>query len=590
VRKLARRNRAIFGGAAASVLVTLLGVAALVTSNVLIRQEQARTKQEQVRAEKAQKLAEGRAEEVRQGLERLKAANVLFDRGRWYASDRSWDDAHEAFSQAIRLHPEHASLWAERGDLYTWLGLWDLAAADYAREMELREPEATLRWYQHALLRRAVGDEEGCRQTARAMRERFAGTLKDVFAEETVRSSLLVSDPAADLTQLIDLSREAALSRPSSMPYVLGTAHYRAGQYDKAVQRLEEALAVQPQWAIRWLSYPVLAMAHHRLGHESEARQALNEAARIADQWTQERYTGQAANWPAPWWDYLECQLLYGEARVLIDRAPPPDDPRLHVLRARSFAGLDWVEKAAAEFDAALRLTPHDSQIRLEAHRNRGKCCVFRRQWREAAAEFVQATEHRPDDATLWRFRAVAQFADGDVDAHRQTCIAMLERFAQTEDHATAANVLLACVLRDDALPDMKRLLPLTRVSDPMFHWGAGVRGAALYRAGRYEECVQSFETAATKYRPRAWDWCFLAMAHHRLGHADEVRRCLSEAARWIDAANHHTADDLSGTQPVWGGWHEPVVAPLLLREAEKLMKTESGVRDQKSDDQCSEI
>jgi serine/threonine protein kinase/Flp pilus assembly protein TadD len=582
LRKLAWRNKGTFAAASAVALLLLLTVITLAVSNSWIRREQARTKQEKVRAEQARTLAESRAAEVRQGLERLKAANALLNRGRYYAFSRGWDDAHEAFSQAIQLHPDHVSVWGDRGDLYTRLGLWDLAAADYAREMELHEPDTTIRWYQHALLRRAIGDEEGCRQTACAMRGRFAGTLRATFVEELVRSSLLVPDPDADLPRLVELAREALPSRPSSIPYVLGTAHYRAGQYDKAVQRLQEALAAQPQWPIGLLSYPVLAMAHHRLGHKTEARQALEEASRIFDRWTQERYAGQGeysvirpggdAMWPVAWWDYLECQLRSSEAKLLIDGAPPPDDPRLHVLRARALAGLDWVEQAASEFDAALRLSPHDPQIRLEAHRNRGKCCVQRRQWRDAAAEFAKAAELRPGDTSLWRFRAVAQFADGDVDAHRQTCTAMLERFGQTEDHFAAGNVLLACVLRDDALPDMERLLPLTRVSDALWHWGAEVRGAALYRAGRDDECVRSFETAARTYRPRAWDWCFLAMARHRLGHADEARHCLSEARRWIDAANQHTEDDPTGTQPVWGGWHEPVVFPLLLREAEELM------------------
>jgi tetratricopeptide (TPR) repeat protein len=590
--KLARRNRALFIGAIGAILATLVGVALLAVSNYLIRQEQARASQEKKHAEEAQQLAEQRAEEVRQGLVRLKAANALLDRGRHFAYWHGWDDAHEAFSQAIQLRPDHISVWVARGDLYTQLGLWDMAAADYAREMELSEPEITIRWYQHALLRRAIGDEEGCRQAARAMRKRFAGTLKDSFAEETVRSSLLVPDPGVDLPRLIELCREAAPNRPASMPYVLGIAHYRAGQYDDAVRGLEEALVAQPQWPISRLSYPVLAMAHHRLGHEVKARQALDEAARVLDRWTQERYTGDGqdwvthrggdAIWPVGWWDYLECQLYYREAKLLIDGAPPPDDPRLHVLRGRALAGLDLVEQAAPEFEAALMLSPQDPLIRLEAHRNRGGCCVHRHEWRDAAAEFAKAIELRPDDAKLWRFRAVALFADGDFDAHRQTCMAMLERFARTEDRLAAGNLLLACVLRDDALPDMALLLPITRVSDPLWHWGAGVRGAALYRAGRYEESVQCFEAAARMYRPRAWDWCFLAMAHYRLGHTDEARRCLSEATRWIDAANRYTEDDPTGTLPVWGGWHEPVVYPLLLREAEKLMKNESGINAQK--------
>ncbi len=435
-------------------------VITLAGSNARIRREQERTKQEKIRAEKAQKLAENRAVEVRQSLERLKAANVLLDRGRFYAFEHRWDDAHEAFSQAIELHPDHVSVWAERGDLYTRLGLWDLAAADYAREMELREPEMTIRWYQHALLRRAVGDLEGCRQIGRAMRERFAGTLDVCFFEETLHTSLLVPHTAADLSELIQLAREAVPQRLWSMPYVLGNALYRAGQYDKVVRQLQEWVA-QPHWPIGWLSYPVLAMAHYRLGHETEARQALDEAARILDRWTQERYAARGENWaihaggdavwPAPWWDYLECQLLYAEARELIDGAPPPDDPRLHVLRARAFAGLDWMEQAASEFDAALRLSPQDPQLRLEAHHNRGRLYVDRRRWRDAAAEFSKAAELEPDNAKVCACRALAHFADGDVDAYRQTCKAMLEHFGRTEDRFASGNVLLPCVLRDDA-------------------------------------------------------------------------------------------------------------------------------------------
>ena len=122
------------------------------------------------------------------------------------------------------------------------------------------------------------------------------------------------------------------------------------------------------------------------------------------------------------------------------------------------------------------------------------------------------------------------------------------------------------------AASDRARLLPLTRVAATIWHWGTWARGAALYRAGRYEESVQCFERAVQLHRPRAWDWCFLAMAHHRLGHAREARRCLVEAARWIDEANRVQLDDPTSMGPTWGNWHEPVVYPLLLREAEALL------------------
>jgi tetratricopeptide (TPR) repeat protein len=172
----------------------------------------------------------------------------------------------------------------------------------------------------------------------------------------------------------------------------------------------------------------------------------------------------------------------------------------------------------------------------------------------------------------LWRFRAVAHLAAGEGEDYRQTCAAMAERFAKDDDAVTASNVVQVCVLRGDALPDMGRLLPLARVAAPAFHQGVYVLGAALYRAGRYGEAVQCFEAAAKTYRPRAWDWAFLAMAHQRLGHAGEARRCLDEAARWIEEAERRKDDDLFGMRPGWGGWSERVIYPLLLREAEALV------------------
>jgi serine/threonine protein kinase len=585
--KLARRNKRAFVTASAAALVVVLALVGLAVSNVLIRQEQARTREEKDLAEKAQILAQHHAEEIQRGLDRLKRANALLDRGRWFANGRQWDDAEAAFTEATQLRSDHVSVWVERGDLFARLGLWDLAAADFAREVELREPDATPRWHFYALLRLSVGDADGYRQVCRKMRERFRGTQREDFANEVICTCILAPGPDADLVPLVELAQNGLAAHPGAWHwlYLLGMAQYRAGQYEPAVRRLRESLLGYPDWPIRAISNPVLAMAHHRLGQTAQARQALDAAAEAIDRWTQDRYQDQGGNhwtrpdttahWPIPWWVWLECQLNYREAKVLIDGSPPPDDPRLHVLRARAFAGLHWSDKAIPEYEAALKLSPQDRRIRGEAHHNRADYYRRLQRWGEAAAEYAKACELWPEDSDLWDYRAVTHLAAGDVDTYRQACTAMLERFEKTDHSETAAIVLQVCVLRHDALADMARLLPLTRVADPIWHWGAWVRGAALYRAGRFEESVRCFERAAQMIRPRAWDWCFLAMAHHRLGHAEEARRCLVEAARWIDEANRVQLDDPSTLGPTWGAWHELIVYPLLLREAEALLAAE---------------
>jgi tetratricopeptide (TPR) repeat protein len=178
-----------------------------------------------------------------------------------------------------------------------------------------------------------------------------------------------------------------------------------------------------------------------------------------------------------------------------------------------------------------------------------------------------------PDDANLWRYQAAAALGAGDATAYRQACVAMLTRFGDEPVQHTANQIVWACVLRADAVADLDRLLRLARIAATSHHDGAEVLLAALYRAGNYEEAVACFEAATEVYRPRAWEWTFLAMAHHRLGHASQARRCLAEAQGWVEAANRQTEDDLSGALPAWGAWHEPVVYAILLREAEELVK-----------------
>jgi tetratricopeptide (TPR) repeat protein len=594
LRKLAWRHKAAVAAASATAILLLLTVVTLAVSNSWIRQERARTDGEKGRADQAQQLAERRAEEIRQSLEDLKAANAALERGRWYAGQLRWDDANASFTKAIALRPDHAAAWVERGDLFAILGLWDLASADFSEEFRLREPDATARWYRHALLRLYLGDAEGYRDACLRMRKRFHGTLDVHFGTEVVRASVLAPDLERDNQALLELAQRANLVGPGNWycQYLLGIVEYRAGHHEEAAAWLRDSLTGYPEWQCRALSYPVLAMAHHRLKRAPEARAALQSAAQAIERWTRERFGhaeqtpwvthfGATANWPIGWWDWLECQLYYREATLLINGAPAPEDPRLLVLRARALAGMRRNFSADEEYAAALKLMPDDAQVRVEAHRSAAFSAIGRSQWSRAYGAFAKAIELTPDDADLWRHQAVAALAAGDVGAYRQACASMLTRFDGKSARHAAYQVVWTGVLRADAVADADRLLKLARIAVPSHHEGSEVLLAALYRAGRYDEAIDCFDAAARRFRPTTWEWAFSAMAHHRLGHASQARRCLAEANRWIDAANRQTEDDLSGALPAWGSWRAPIVHGLLLREAEELIGVNPGVSKQ---------
>jgi tetratricopeptide (TPR) repeat protein len=63
--------------------------------------------------------------------------------------------------------------------------------------------------------------------------------------------------------------------------------------------------------------------------------------------------------------------------------------------------------------------------------------------------------------------------------------------------------------------------------------------GAALYRAGKYQEAITVL--SENKDTNGAYDWLFLAMAHHGLGQKRRAEKYLNESLDWID----RYADDL---------------------------------------------
>jgi hypothetical protein len=123
------------------------------------------------------------------------------------------------------------------------------------------------------------------------------------------------------------------------MLYVAGLAHYRAGQFDDAVTRLRQAVDDRG-WRERSIAYPALAMAYHRSGHADEAKKALASTEAAIDQWTKEMLEAPVGRMPLLWFDWIECQLLYREASILLTGFAPADDPRLRNVEERALAAI----------------------------------------------------------------------------------------------------------------------------------------------------------------------------------------------------------------------------------------------------------
>jgi serine/threonine protein kinase/WD40 repeat protein len=194
--------------------------------------------------------------------------------------------------------------------------------------------------------------------------------------------------------------------------------------------------------------------------------------------------------------------------------------------------------------------------------------------WDEAAAAYDQAVEQFPDDWQAWYHAALARLLRGDADGYRGLCGRALEHFDRTEDPLAAASLAWAGALDVEAKVDPARLLRLAErasAADPDSYLMRRCLGAALLRAGQPEAALQRLTRAAGVQEQAPTTWLLLALAHRRLGHAEEAHKWLRQAQRWIDEASPgQPAGAASQPGPDSLPWTERLSLRQLRREAEK--------------------
>jgi tetratricopeptide (TPR) repeat protein len=312
-----------------------------------------------------------------------------------------------------RLYLRIADNLFDRASLHAQLGLWEEAAAEGARGLD-RQPSADA--YPYRLWSQAqlhIGDTAAYRRYLDRMFERYDKKFEyDAF--EIVHSGVL-QDGTARATRLVELAeRVHQHDRRSWYCLGAGLAHYRAGQFDTAIARLEESLK-DPEWSRNagHTSELGIALAHHRLGHAQQARQWLDKAEAWYDDALQNALASPdgIADFGA-WMDWPVFVVLRREAHKLILQKDLPDDPRMKKLVERTRDWLQKRDKATADYDVAILLSGWHPRLRLA----RGWRLAKLNRAREAEADFTKAVELSPQDPEVWKERGRIYFELGQTD------------------------------------------------------------------------------------------------------------------------------------------------------------------------------
>jgi serine/threonine protein kinase/tetratricopeptide (TPR) repeat protein len=577
LRKFARKHRGLLTTAASFAALLLIGaiVSTALAAWAIRAQQNLELSLENER--KARQEAVAAKEAADQAAERLRTATQVANDGIEYYNRRNWSAAHEHFTRAMRIEKGLNTPYVYRGALYTQLGLWDRAAADYTRRFQLANRANAETWFDFLLLKAFTGDEAGYREACQEMLRQHGGSAELRNRYCVVRSCLLMSKPLGDAGELV--SKAEALAAEANAPWYVGLAgraHLLAGDSAKAEARCREAITLGAGGpnGVHRVNYANLALALHEQDKPVEAKEALAVADQAKDQWAATMQAGLVGTMPSNWCDWLEFLNAHRQATIKITGSPPAVDPRLAAHRERAIA------------------TVSDGDV--FTFMDTGREHVRRHAWDQAAGSFAQVLDQLPPG-----FRGASQEMRFCVEMVQQAEVferlvklrpkSLALRFARGRYHASAREWTRAAAEYRKSLDLLApQLTEAGAERGPWIGWCAmnGELGAVLLladdRAGYEEVCKSVIETpgilelaivlsgasractmapdamadfsqpldwanyAVEKQRRIAWFQFGLGIAQHRAGRHEEaissLKRSLAVNETWVGRGQNFAA------------------------------------------------
>jgi tetratricopeptide (TPR) repeat protein len=314
-------------------------------------------------------------------------------------------------------------------------------------------------------------------------------------------------------------------------------ARYRAQNYAGSLKALMKAMELgDANSSDDWL---ILAMAEWRLDQKSKAKQLFTHALH--------RIEADSKN-------DQELMRIRQEAASLIGL---PEKP-MTLPAASPFDG-------TSAYTILIEIEPEA----LWVYGLRGDTCANLKQWDQAAADLARACEDPAASFRVWYRQAAARLGANDLEGYRRVRSEILSRFAKTQSPGIASHLLYVSVVLPARADEAETMIDMGNLGISASPGNPRVRGAANFRAGKYAFAIADLNESAKVFPCRAWDWLFLSMAHHHLGHADEAKQCMKKATEWIDLANQNRTGGLASP---WFGWAESVEVEHLRREAKALV------------------
>ena len=316
-----------------------------------------------------------------------------FREGTVFLNEKRFDEAIEAFSEAIRLRPEDSLAHYHRGVAYYEKDDLDGAIADFSEAIRLDPTNAD--WHQ---------------QRGRVYLEK--GNKTEAYADFAQARKLGDTRPNPEAVEA----------------YKLGQREYEASHFGPAIEHLSKALQLQPDLAA---GYNLRGMVRKSMG---EFNLALEDTSKAIDLEPEDSalYANRAMVYVA-----LD---RHEDALADLDRAIElgVEEAIVFYGRARLRRHLGDLDGAIADYGEAIRLDPDDEDYFF----GRGVVFLDQKEHAKAVADFTRAIELNPKNADAYRHRALAHAVTNDLAA----CLADANKAIELNPHDSTAYFMRASI------------------------------------------------------------------------------------------------------------------------------------------------
>ncbi len=401
-------------------------------------------------------------------------ARELMDKGYSLTELKRYDEALEAYDQALALQPIYAWAWARKGRTLRLLERYPDALACYEEALRI-QPNNASAWKGKGIIYERLGEPEKalqCHKTAAQLDPNDPWNWMN--QADVMRNADRHTDALALLEQALRIDPEHAESWAK-----LGQVYRDLHQYPRALEAYQQAIRLKPAYGWAQNGYGLVLKI---MGNPQEAILAFKRAARYE---------------PKEVWHWYNITELLVEMRQYEEALQPAQESvRVDPKHAFSWAKLGQVMRYLRRLEESLKAYQRATELQPDyAWALNGMGIVLEQLGRheEALDAYRRTTEIAPADVWHW-------YNYGNVYAmlgRYNEALPILEKATTVNANHARTWARLGNVLRqlgrfDEALDAYDHALKL----EPDYAWAWNERGITLEALGRQSEARDSYSHA----------------------------------------------------------------------------------------------